>query len=743
MAERRTEYVTCPLCEATCGLELALEGDTVVRIRGDRDDVFSHGFLCPKGTTLGHLQDDPDRLRTPLVRRDGELVPATWDEAFEEVERRLAEVREQHGDHAVALYAGNPTVHTLAGTLLLRPLLLALRTRNLFSASTVDQMPKHVSSGFMFGDPLTIPVPDLDRTDHLLILGANPMESNGSLCTAPDFPGRLAAIRERGGKVVVVDPRRTKTAEKADEHVFIRPGTDALLLAAIARTLFDDDLVDLGRLEDFTDGVGEVREALEGFTPEAVSPVCGIDAATIRRMAHELAEAPTAAVYGRIGTCTVEFGTLASWLVDVVNALTGNLDRPGGAMFPAPAHSRRRSGPGGRGFTTGRWHSRVKGYPEVFGQFPVATLADEIETPGDGQIRALVVLAGNPVLSNPNSARLDAAMASLDFLVSVDIYVNETNRHAHVILPAPGALAESHYDLAFYALAVRNVANWSAPVVPVPDGMLPEWEVMARLALAASGMTATADVEAFDDLVVSGLVSSHTADPASPIHGRDVGEIVAALGDRRGPERLVDFMLRVGPYGDGFGAGPGDLSLDLLERHPHGVDLGPLQPSLPDALTTPDGRVHLAPPEIVADVPRLAAALDRRTNGELLLVGRRDLRSNNSWMHNIPVLVKGKRRCTLHVHPGDAARLGLADGVDAEVASAAGKIRVPVEVTPDVMEGVVSMPHGWGHDVDGVGITVAKANAGVNFNILSDDSRIDPLSGNAVLNAVPVHVAPA
>ncbi|MBI2169382.1 MAG: molybdopterin oxidoreductase family protein [Actinobacteria bacterium] len=742
----RTAFRTCPLCEATCGLEITVagngDGEQVVRIRGDRDDVFSHGFICPKGSTLKQLHEDPDVLRRPLVKRDGEFVEVSWDEAFEEIERRLPPIADAHGPDAVAAYVGNPNAHNL-GAIYLRGLLKALRTKNLFSASTVDQMPKHVSAGLMFGHALTIPVPDLDRTDYLLMLGANPWESNGSLCTAPDFPGRVESIRERGGKVVVVDPRRSKTAEHADEHVFIRPGTDPLFLFGVVHVLFEEGPTDLSLIGDHVNGVEEVERLAAAFSPERVAPACGVDAGTIRRLARELAAAPSAAVYGRIGTCTVEFGTLGSWLVDVVNVLTGNLDRPGGAMFAEPAHAPRKTEPGGRGYRMGKWESRVRGLPERNGELPVATLADEIETPGEGQVRALITVAGNPVISTPNAGRLDAALDSLDFMVSVDIYVNETTRHADVILPVPTALSKSHYDVALYALQIRKVANYSPPVFERPEGMPDEWEVILRLTAVLLGLGAHADLDALDDFAALQLVQSAVAVEGSPVAGRDPDELMAELAPRRGPERLLDLMLRTGPYGDGFGADPDGISLATLEANPHGIDLGPLTPRVPTGLATPSGKVELAPQEIVADVPRLEASLDRHRNGDLVLVGRRHLRSNNSWMHNVHVLVKGKERCTLQIHPDDAASVGVADGGLAEVASRVGKVTVPVEVTAGIMPGVVSIPHGWGHDVDGIRMSVASQHAGVNSNLLADEEQIDPLSGNAVLNGIPVTVAPA
>ncbi len=732
-----THIHTCPFCEATCGLRIEIEDDQVVSIRGDEEDVFSRGFLCPKAHGLKSLHEDPDRLRRPLVRRDGELREASWAEAWQAVEDGLAPLLEQHGRNTVAVYLGNPSAHNLSANVYAPVFLRALGSQNVYTASTVDQMPKQVSAGLMFGAMLSVPVPDLDRCEHLLVLGANPLVSNGSLMTSPNARGRIRAIRERGGKVVVVDPRRSRTADEADEHHAIVPGTDAHLLFGIVHTLFDEGLARPGDLAQHCDGLEEVERLAADFAPERVADHCGIEAGEIRRMARELAAAPRGACYGRIGTCTQEFGTLASWLVDVVNVLTGNLDREGGAMFTRAAGAQRNTSgtPGvGKGVKLGRWKSRVRGLPEAFGELPVVCLAEEIETPGEGQVRALVTVAGNPVVSTPQSERLDRALAGLDFMVSLDIYVNETTRHADVILPAPSPLARSHYDLALYQLAVRNVANYSPPAMePEPD-LEPEWRQFLRLTAIVTGQGADADLEAIDSFVIDTLIQRAVADPQSPLSGRDPAEVREELGDRRGPDRALDLFLRAGPYG---------LTLDELEGNPHGVDLGPLESRIPEVLRTPSGKIELAPEPIVADVERLRASLERSRNGHLVLIGRRQLRSNNSWMHNLRPLVKGKDRCTMHVNPQDAERLGLVDGERARLTSETGSIEAPVEVTDAIRTGVVSIPHGWGHDAPGVRLDVARDHAGVNSNVLADTSFIDPLSGNAVLNGIPVEVEPA
>src|SRR3954463_4837016 len=554
-------YRTCPFCEATCGLEVEHTEGRVTKVRGDAQDVFSKGFLCPKGVALKELHDDPDRLRSPMIRQDdGSFREASWEEALGLIAEKLPAVLEAGGRDACAVYLGNPSAHSLAATLYGRVLLKAIGTKNIFSASTVDQYPKQMASALMFGTGLSIAIPDLDRTDFLLVLGANPIASNGSLMTAPDVRGRLRAIRARGGKIVVVDPRRTRTAKEADEHLFIRPGTDAMLLFALVHVIFEEGL---DTPIDHLAGLDEVRALAKDFTPEAASVATGIDAGAIRTLARELAAAPTAAVYGRIGTTTQEFGTTASWLVDVLNAIPGNLDRPGGALFTraaAGASNTRGEGGSGRGPVFGRWASRVRGLGEIFGELPVATLSDEIETPGDGQVRALITIAGNPVVSTPNAGRLDGALESLDFMVSVDIYVNETTRHANVILPPEGTLARARSALPLYNFSVRNVANYSPPVVDLEPGEMAESEILLRLVGIVSGQGADADISAIDDFVAAELGRLNDVEPEAGL---------------RGPERLLDILLRAGPY---------DLTLADLKAAPHGIALGPLEPRLPEVL---------------------------------------------------------------------------------------------------------------------------------------------------------------
>ncbi len=733
---------SCPLCEAKCGISVHVDRaeGRVVTVRGDEQDPFSRGYLCPKAYGLKGLHEDPDRLRRPLRRDGSDWIEIGWDEAFDLAASRLRQVREDHGADATATYVGNPNAHDLGSALYLPALLRALGTRWRFSASSVDQLPKMLSSQALFGAPLAIPVPDIDRTDLLVVLGANPLASNGSLMTAPDMPGRIAALRQRGGRLVVIDPRRSETADVADEHLFIRPGSDAYLLFAIVHTLFEENRVRLGRLAPFVNGIETLRAAASEFAPERVSAATGIDAQRIRGLARELSDAERAACYGRIGTCTQEFGTLASWLVDAVNTLTGNLDRPGGAMFARSA-----TGPAGPArrrdrMPYGRWRSRVRELPEAFGELPAAVLAEEIDAGGDDRVRALVTVAGNPVLSTPNGARLGRALESLDFMLSVDIYLNETTRHADLILPPTSLIERSNYDLAFNGLSVRNVSKFSPAVLPPPEDSRDQWEILAELAGRVNG----ADAAAVDELVFSHMLSAAVGSPESSCPDISVEQAREKLGEKPGPERILDLMLRAGPHGDRFREDSQGLSLARVREAEHGLDLGPLEPRLPDMLATASGAVELAPDLLVSDVARLAEALPARSHGNgMVLVGRRHLRSNNSWMHNVHSLAKGRERCTLLVNPDDARRLGLRDGGRASVKSRVGELVAPVVVSDEIMPGVVSLPHGYGHGDPESRLRVASQHAGVNSNLLTDEAPLDVLSGNAVLSGIPVQISRA
>jgi anaerobic selenocysteine-containing dehydrogenase len=718
-----------------CGLEVHVDGDRVVAVRPDDADVWSRGYVCPKGAMLGELHHDPDRLRAPLVREGTTWREVGWSEAFARCEALLRPVLARHGKQAVTTYIGNPTAHGFHLSRYVGLLIGLAQLPTLYSAGTVDQWPKNVACMLMYGSMWWIPTPDVQRTHYWVVMGGNPQASQGSLLACPDLLGEIDRIRARAGKTVVIDPRRTGTAERADEWIPIQPGTDAAFLLAVCHVLFADGLVGLGPLASRVNGVDDVRALAAAFTPERVEAACRIPAATIRRVAHEIAAAPSAAVYGRIGLCNQEFGTLASWLVDVVNILTGNFDRPGGLMFGNPVAWGVNSLPDPQwadGVSFGRFRSRVRGVPEVLGQFPVSCLAEEIATPGDGRIRALVTIAGNPVLSSPDAARLDAALPSLDCMISVDNALNETTRHAHVILPGHSALEQPHFDDLVSMWAVRSTGNYSPAIFPTPERPQ-EWEILATLGGLCAGMPlAEIDVAAMDDGFFSALCMAKGVDPST----------VLPLYDDRGPERLLDLQIRTGPFGDGYGTRPGGLTLAAFRAEPHGIDLGPLVPRLDEILTTPSGKIELAPPYIVADVPRLAARLDRRDAG-LVLVSRRHLRSNNSWLHNVERLVRGRDRCTLLMHPDDAARAGIANGALAAVSSEAGTVEVPVEVSDEMMPGIVSLPHGWGHDKPGTRMAVARAHAGVNSNVLAPGRLTDPVSNNAVVNGIPVEVRPA
>ena len=739
----------CPLCEACCGLSLTVAGSgaqaRVIAIRGDEQDVFSHGYICPKAVALKDLEDDPDRLRHPLIKRDGRFVEASWDEAHAEIARRLPPLLAEHGRDALAFTLGNPNVHRLGLGLYVQRLLRAAGSRNVFSASTLDQMPRQLASGWMYGHALTVPVPDIDHCDFLLMLGANPMASNGSMWTVPDFRGRAKAMRARGGRLVVIDPRRTETAGVADEHHFIRPGTDVFLLLGLLNALFDEGLVRPGRLAEFLasgdTGIEGLQAAVAPYAPERMAERCGVPAGTQRALVRQLAAAPRAAVYSRIGSSTQRFGTLNSVLVDALNILTGHLDSEGGSMFPhAAAFAANTQGkPGiGRGMVTGRTRSRVSGAPEVLGEYPTSCLAEEIETEGAGRIRALISVASNPVLSAPNGGRIAQALGQLDFMVSVDIYLNETTQHADVILPGLSTFEEPHYDVSFPQLSCRNHARYSAPVFAPRPGAQAEWQSLLRIAAMLRGEADAGapefDLAAFDERLLADDLRRQAAGVPEPLQAA----MLDALGGVPGPERLLDLALRAGPHGDRFGQKPGGLSLAALKAAPHGVDLGALQPRLPDILRTPSGKIELWPAPVAAELTAVDDAL-RAAPPALVVVGRRDVRSNNSWMHNLPTLAKGPERCTALLHPQDAARHGVQAGDRVRLHGTAGRaIELPVTLSDEMMPGVVSVPHGWGHDQAGARLGVAAQRPGANLNDLLDDQLRDPLSGTSVLNGVPV-----
>jgi anaerobic selenocysteine-containing dehydrogenase len=704
-AEEKVHYRACSLCEAICGLEIRVAGGAIRSIRGDKADPFSRGHICPKAVALKDIHDDPDRLRQPMRRTASGFAPVPWPEALDEAADALRKIRGRYGRKAVAVYAGNPNVHNWGSILFAPPFYRSLRAGRRYSATSVDQLPHHLAAYLMFGHQFLLPVPDLDRTDFLLIFGANPVVSNGSIMTAPDIKKRLKAIRERGGRIVVVDPRRTETTGFADEHLFVRPGSDALLLAALVQIVLTEHPDRLGGLADLVDGVDELAAALAPYTPEAVSGATGVPAESVRRLADDFCGAKSAVAYGRMGVSVQAFGGLCQWLVNVLNLVTGNMDRAGGAMFPRPAVDLLSLSSRG-GFA--RFKSSVRGLPEFAGELPVATLAEDMLTGGDDAARALVTIAGNPVLSTPNGRKLDEALAGLDFMLSIDLYINETTRHADLILPPTGPLEHDHYDIVFHQLAIRNTARYSPALFPPGDGALHDWEILLELAARLDG---------------------------SPWLERLKGRALRWYLRRQGPTGLLERLLRNGPYAH-------TLDFRQVMSAPHGIDLGGLEPSLRERLKTPDRRIAAAPKQFIDDLDRLAASLraEPGARDELVLISRRQPRSNNSWMHNYPRLMKGADRCCLQIHPDDARQRVLTDGALARVRSRAGEVVVPVEITDAMMPGVVCLPHGFGHDRDGVRLRVAEKHPGASVNDLTDELRVDLLSGNAALSGVPVTV---
>lgn len=712
-----------------CGLEIQVEGGKVTSIRGNRDDVWSRGHLCPKGVSLAQVHDDPDRIRRPMIKVDGQWREVSWDAAFRRCTELLTPVIEKYGIGAVTAYTGNPLAHSFSLARYAGVLMGMSGMPITYSPGTVDQWPKNLSSHLMYGLWWNFPVPDIERTDLLVIMGANPAASQGSLLAAPDVMGLIAEIRKRG-KVIVIDPVRTQTAAQADEWLPIVPGTDAALLLAVAHTLFDEGLVNAG---PHVEGLETMRRVAAEWPPERVGTVTGIDENRIRALARELAGTENSVVYGRIGLCNQEFGSLASWLVDVINILTGHFDTPGGAMFPKPAawSITTQPLPGLEGGLAefGRWRTRVRGAKEVLGQAPVSCMAEEIATPGEGQLKALITVAGNPVLSTPGGDKLDEVLPMLEAMISVDLWLNETTRHADVILPGLSPLEQPHHDDLILLFAIRSIANYSAPVFD-PGDRPHEWEILIRLTGLCTGTPAEeVDVAAIDDGFFDYLAFTRGLDGAE----------IRKLYQHGGPERMLDLTLRTGPFGDQYGKNPGGLTLDMLKANPNGIDFGPMVPQLPDMLGTLDKKIHLAPQYLLDDLPRLAARMERPAE-PLVLVSRRHLRSNNTWLHNVPALMKGKDRCTLLMHPEDAARWGVADADVVTVKSEAGEIKVPVEVTDAIKPGVVSMPHGWGHGKPGTRMSVANGSPGANTNVLSPPTFLDQPSGNGALNGIPVTI---
>ncbi len=696
----QTHYRVCHLCEAMCGLEIVTQADLVVSIKGDKEDPFSQGYVCPKSTAIADIHSDPDRIRKPMIRDrvQDQWREADWSEALDLVASKLVSIQQQHGNNALGVYLGNPSIHNW-GMLTHGPnAFKRLKTRNRFSATSVDQLPHQLVCYWMYGHQNLIPVPDIDRTELLIIVGGNPMASNGSLWSVPGFRLKAKALKQRGGKLVVIDPRRTETAQIADQHHFVRPGTDAFLLLAMVREVFNQGWVNTGHLSQHLAGLAAAEKAVQPFTLELAEQRSGIPADEIKMLAQALAHTKNASIYGRLGISVQEYGAICQWAVQLLNIICGNLDVPGGYTFSLPAVDTV-WGPTSKPGHFNAWQSRVRGLPEFSGELPVSAMAEEILTPGEGQIKALLTGAGNPVLSTPNGVQLEQALNSLDFMVSIDFYLNETTRFADVILPPTSPLEHDHYDLALATFAVRNTAKYSPAIFPKDESALHDWEILSAIGERVSAILDVAPM------------------PTIP------------------PEMILDMGLKSGPYKD-------QLSFQALLDNPHGVDLGAHKTQLPERLVHQDKQIQSAPEAVLVDLERLLASEPMAGKG-FQLIGRRHVRSNNSWMHNYNRLVKGKPRCQLIINPEDARELGLEEGNWVWVKSSVGRVKAQLEVNADIMAGVVSLPHGWGHNRGGTRSAVANAHPGVSANDLTDHLFIDGLSGNAALNGVPVELEPA
>lgn len=698
----KKHYRSCNLCEATCGLVIEHDASRIISIKGDKDDPFSQGHVCPKAVALKDVHTDPDRLHRPIRRSKGTWKEISWKEAIDYVSSHLRKIQNEFGKDAVAVYQGNPNVHNLGLMLYGRHFRKALGTRNLFSATSVDQLPHHLVAQHMFGHPLMLPVPDIGRTDFFLVIGANPLVSNGSLMTAPNMSGLLQNIRTRRGKVVVVDPRKTETAMKADDHLFIIPGTDVFFLATFLKELFALKKQEEINLKSQLQGVEKLKQIMD--QTEFPWETTGISLDRIKGLASSFLKADRAVCYGRIGVSTQKHGTLCQWLINCINIISGNFDREGGQMFTTPAFpvrfsSKRPSSP--------RWHSRVRNLPEVIGELPVAALEEEITTPGPGQVKGFVCIAGNPVLSTPKGDRLNRALKQLKFMVSIDPYLNETSRHANIILPPAFGLDSSHYDLIFNTLAIRNTAKYSPPLYAPKKGQRLDWQILKRLTIQLNKGRSS-----FIDRVKFAWLN---------------------------PERMLSIALKRGPYHQSM-----NLTLRKLKEHPHGIDLGPLIPVTPSGLFTEDNKIHLAPKLYIQALETLASSPYQPVASSkypFLLIGKRILRSNNSWMHNSHRLVKGPQQCTIQVNTNDAIQLEITSGQNVRVESSVGSVVLPAEINDHIMQGIVCMPHGWGHQQEDIRLRVAQQNPGVSINDLTDPQSLDALSGNAVLSGVPVRIS--
>jgi len=705
-----TKTTFCRICEAHCGLVATVDEGVVTRLRPDKEHPLSRGYACPKGIAMTDVQNDQDRVTHPLRRRaDGAgFERVSWDEALADIGARLRAVLDRHGPASVGWYMGNPGAFSYSHPLWSKGFLDAIGSPHYYTASSQDVSNRFAASALLYGSPLVVPIPDLQRTDFLLMVGANPLVSHGSVLTAPRVREQLNAIVERGGRVVVVDPRRSETA-RAYEHVAVRPDGDAWLLLSLLHVIFAEGLADEAAIAGQAVGAGALRAAASRHPPEATEARTGVPAPTVRALARDLASAPSAAVYGRTGACLGRFGTLVAHLLDALALVTGNLDAPGGNVFGRPAVALDDVGEAVGLDTYGKWRSRFGAFPDVIGALPATLVPREITTPGERQIRAFFVSAGNPVLSVPDGDALEAALGELDLCVSLDFYVNETNRHADYVLPATTWLEREDLPLAFLGFYTTPFVQYSDPVVAPRGEARDEWEIIEAIARRIG---------------------------VNP----QVDRRVRRLGLRLTPRRLLDLLVRTGPEGDWFGLRRGGLSLAKLRRHPHGIVTAPYIATgvLRDKLRHPDRRVHLDPAAILAELRRLGEARPQDPGLPLRLIGLRELRSHNSWMHNAALLMRGGREQTLRMHPDDAGASGVQEGGAVRLRSADGEVEVRVTVTEDMTPGTVALPHGWGHR--GGGWQRANAAGGVNVNVLasSDPADLEPLAGMAFLNGIPV-----
>lgn len=711
-------YRVCNYCEAMCGVKITYDPDAPtddkkIAVKPDKDDPFSQGSMCPKAAALGALYFDPDKLKLPVKKTGDQWQQISWQEAYDTIEKKIKSIRRTYGENSIASYMGNPIVHNFGMMVFIKTLLRAIGSKNIFSATSMDQLPHHFAAHYMFGHEFRLPVPDINRTDFMIIMGANPLASNGSIMSSAGVKRRLNDIKERGGKFIVIDPRKTETAKIASQHHFIKPGTDIYFLLAFVHIIFRDKKVRLGRLKKHLAGFDKIEPLVKEFTAEKVSSVTGIEQQQIEALAAEFLAQDKAVLYGRMGLSTQLHGGLCHWLINTINVLSGNFDTPGGMMFPTPAIelARHKQRP-----AFGRWKSRVRGMNEFSGELPVVTMADELLTEGDGQVKAFVTICGNPVLSSPGGDRLDKALENIEFMFSIDNYINETTRHADLILPTPSGLEIEHYDLIFNAISVTNNVKFSQALFSVDENRPYDWQILKELS-------------------------------------RRISSRGLSLVDRiLTPRRLLNWGLMLGPYGKLSSPKRwlNGLTLQKLIDSKHGINLGPLQSAVPHRLNTLDKKIHLNPDVFIQRLNEVkqrewlqlqTSAQEKKTAGKFSLIGRRNVNTNNSWMHQVKKLSRSKQvRCTIMINSGDAENLQIVHNELVKVTSRVGEIILPAEITDTMMPGVISIPHGFGHNKKGTRVSIAQSKPGVSINDITDPMRVDKLTGNAAFSGLEVIV---